>query len=327
MKWHIEKIINFNQNQLWDKGYSHFGFHDYFGKQYILDYENNWVGCYNKNHQLAWTIGPKRVKKSHCHLMVDILKPVYLSGNKKDELLISSSGNKRIYKVKPNKREVQLLIDGHALGMKDIGNCVYDHNDCIWINEITGCRIWNFNQNGEVIQSIGNGKSGFQRKTVSYHETQFNWIYDMKCGPDGNIYVLDSKNYAVRKLELKTQLVHTIIGTGIAGYEGDGSDASLATLGGNSKRQFDGPWSIALDEENNIFIGDTQNHVGRMVLKKNNIISTIAGKKEIIKGKRNPICEINPLNLNLPLICSMDYYNGRLYIPEWEGDLIILKRK
>jgi hypothetical protein len=84
---------------------------------------------------------------------------------------------------------------------------------------------------------------------------------------------------------------------------------------------------LSLDELNNIYIGDTQNHVVRMVDRETNIIRTIAGKPNIIPGKRNEPHEKDPFQLNLPLICSLDYYDGRLYIPEWNGELIVLKRK
>lgn len=63
-----------------------------------------------------------------------------------------------------------------------------------------------------------------------------------------------------------------------------------------------------------------------MVEKKTNIISTIAGNHEAKTHKRNNPNEKDPLNLNLPKICSMDYYNGCLFIPEWDGDLIVLEK-
>ena len=42
--WKVEKIINYEENKNWGDGFSHLGFHDYFGNQYGLDYDNNWVG-------------------------------------------------------------------------------------------------------------------------------------------------------------------------------------------------------------------------------------------------------------------------------------------
>jgi hypothetical protein len=83
----------------------------------------------------------------------------------------------------------------------------------------------------------------------------------MRKGNDGNIYVLDSKNYSIRMMDLKNETVTLIAGNGEAGYSGDGGDVLNATFGSSSNTQFDGPWSLALDEFDNIYIGDTQNHV------------------------------------------------------------------
>jgi hypothetical protein len=56
-------------------------------------------------------------------------------------------------------------------------------------------------------------------------------------------------------------------------------------------------------------------------------ISTIAGKNHVEPYARNTPLETDPLNLNLPKICSMDYYDGCLFIPDASYDLIILEKK
>ena len=53
----------------------------------------------------------------------------------------------------------------------------------------------------------------------------------MRRGPDGNIYVLDSRNFAIRLIDLKTHVVKTIAGMGKTGYDGDNGDALNATFG------------------------------------------------------------------------------------------------
>ena len=146
------------------------------------------------------------------------------------------------------------------------------------MHEIEGCRIWRFNLSGEPIQVLGNGQPGFQAGTVPFESAQFSWIYDLRLGPDGNIYVLDSKNFCVRRIDLHQGTVSLVAGTGKTGYSGDGRPALDATLGSNPTVHFDGPFSLSLDEEGNIFIGDTYNQVLRMVEHDTQRISTIAGK-------------------------------------------------
>ena len=179
---------------------------------------------------------------------------------------------------------------------------------------------------GRPLQTLGARYPGFQVEEVPFEQAQFSWIFDLRRGPDGNIYILDSLNFSVRKLDLQNRMVSTVAGTGRAGFSGDGGDARLATLGQDRQEYFGGPWSLSLDEAGNLFIGDTQNHVVRMVERATNLISTIAGKTEAVPGLRNDPKETDPLKLNLPRICSLDYWDGRLFIPEWDGDLVVLRR-
>jgi hypothetical protein len=148
----------------------------------------------------------------------------------------------------------------------------------------------------------------------------------LRRGHDGNLYVLDSNNFAVRKLDLQQRVVSTIVGTGQGGYSGDEGDACKATLGHSPSERCGGPWSLSLDEAGNIYIGDTQNHVVWMVKRATNVIRTIAGKPHVTPGLRNSPAETDPLNLNLPKICGMEYWNGRLFVPEWSGDLVVLAK-
>ena len=64
-----------------------------------------------------------------------------------------------------------------------------------------------FDPDGQPVLTLGNGESGFQAEDVSFNEVQFSWVYDIRCGSDGNIYVLDSRNFVVRKIDLRREVV------------------------------------------------------------------------------------------------------------------------
>jgi len=125
-------------------------------------------------------------------------------------------------------------------------------------------------------------------------------------------------------------VVNTIAGTGKAGYEGDGGDALRATFGSDPAARFDGPISLSLDEEGNVFVGDRMNHVVREVHRKSGIIKTVAGNHNSVKGIGSDLEEKDPLKLNLPEISSMDYWDGQLFIPTdlspEVGELAVLRR-
>ena len=329
--WIIDRIVHFGPDDLVKNGLTHFGFHDRSGKHYAIFHEKHFLGLIGKKGELEWTLAADQIFKGVANIPVRLNWPMYIDSLDDGCLIVSNFGDANLYRVDAKRREAELFVEGKRIGMKDAGNCVVDDENTVWVNEVTGCKIWRFNSEGKLKLTLGDGTPGFQNESVNFKEVRFNWIYDIRRGPEGNIYVLDSKNFAVRMIDLQNCLVQTIAGTGQPGYSGDNGDALNATFGGDPSARFDGPISLSVDEESNIFVGDRQNHVVRMIRKKTNTIETIAGNHYAVKGKINNLAETDPLKLNLPEISSMDYYNGYLFVPTditpKEGDLAVLTRK
>lgn len=290
------------------------------------DYFRHWVGRLGKDDEFLWTAGVRPDVTTGFHMDADFVRPMFLTESPDGSLLISCDGSARIFRLDLNARAVRLFVDAGALGLKDISSTVHDEQGDLWVSEVTGCRIWHLDPGGRVIETVGDGQPGFQTESVPFGRARFGWIYVMKKGPDGRLYVLDSTNFAVRRIDVRGRTVQTIVGTGRPGYTGDGGDAKQATLGGNSGEQFDGPYGLCVDEQGNLFIADTGNHVVRMVDASTNVISTIAGRPDVVAHRRNDPHQADPLELNLPKLSALDYHDGRLFVPEWDGDLIILKR-
>ena len=328
--WVVDRIVHFGAEDLVKNGVSHFGFHDRNGKHYVIFHQKHFLGLIGRRGQLEWTSAAQQILEGTPNITATLNFPMYIDNLNDDTLVVSNFGDAQLYRISVEEKKAELFVDGLGIGMKDAGNCVVDNENTVWVNEVEGCRIWRFDSAGKPILTLGDGTPGFQTSTVDFSEARFNWIYDIRRGPDGNIYVLDSKNFAVRMIDLKRQVVLTVAGTGKPGYEGDNADALNATFGSDPKARFDGPISLSLDEGGNIFVGDRQNHVVRMIHKKFNTIETIAGNRNSVKGKSNNLETTDPLKLNLPEISSMDYYDRHLFVPTditpEEGDLAVLKR-
>lgn len=329
--WTVDKIVHFGMNDLVKEGHCHFGFHDRNGKHYAIFHQKHFLGLMGRKDELKWTLAPDQILEGIPNISANLSYPMYIDNLDDGSLVVSNFGDARLYRVDVVKEKAELFIDGMRIGMRDAGNCVVDQENTVWVNEVTGCKIWRFDSAGKHILTLGDGVAGFQKDSVDFDEARFNWVYDIRRGPDGNIYVLDSRNFAVRIIDLKRCSVRTLAGTGRPGYGGDNGTAENATFGGDPTARFDGPISLSIDEEGNIFVGDRQNHVVRMIHKKTNIIRTIAGNHFAVSGKSNNPLETNPLKLNLPEISSMDYYDGHLFVPTditpEEGDLTVLTRK
>ena len=330
--WEIERIINFDfeSGDLCKDGFVHFGFHDREGKQYAVEHQKRFLGPVGENDKLKWTVANRTVFEGVPNIVAELRYPMYVDSMPDGTLVCSNFGNNRLYRIDVGKMEAKLLVDGSALGMKKVGNCVVDDEECVWVNEVEGCRVWRFDSTGKPVLTLGDGEPGFQPAVADFDEARFNWIYDIRRSPEGNICVLDSKNFAVRMIDIKNRRVYTLAGTGKGGYEGDGGDARFATFGSSPEEHFDGPISLSLDEEGNIYVGDRYNHVVRMIHRKTGIIRTIAGNHQIIDGQKNNPNETDPLKVNLPKISSMDYHSGRLFVPtditSGLGDLIVLRK-
>jgi hypothetical protein len=302
--WRVIDVANFGDTPV-IKGTTQFGFHVYTGEYYCMHYERGYIGLI-ENDGLIWTAGEDDPGLAPAHYFLKLTTPKYVSrAFNQDVLLIAEAQG--VYAMNITSRQFSRLIDKDKAGILDLGNCVFDRNDHIWINDIRGCRVYHFDPDGSLIHTLGKAEAGFQSGTVSFGDVLFNWIYDLRLGADGNVYVLDSKNFAVRKINISEKTITTICGDGVGGYSGDGGDAKSARLGSSPGEFFDGPWAISIDEKNNIFIGDTQNHAVRMIDGETNTIETILP---------NEACS----DLVFEKICSMDYYRGTLYIPDWRKD-------
>jgi len=327
MKWRIKRIFNFSADRPWQEGYAHFGFHGGSGAQYLLQYDEHWLGCLTAEDEWLWTAGAVDRGLSRVHIPFGIKHPHYITELPDGSLLVSSNGTNEIWCVRPDQGAAEVFADTARLGFRDIGNCVYDGVSSVWAHEIEGCRVWQLDLAGRPLRVLGRGEPGFQAETVPFAEARFHWIYDLRLGLDGDLYVLDSRNYCVRRIEVERGTVSLVAGTGNPGPAADGIPALEATFGSDPSARFDGPFSLSLDEAGNVFVGDTCNHLVRMVDRATGIISTIAGTAVAETRVRNNPAETDPLKLNLSKICSMDYYGRRLFIPDWSDDLIVLEKE
>lgn len=330
--WAVARVIHFAPGAFVNDGLAHFGFHGRSGRYYAIDHRRHFLGLVGADGRPEWTVAAEPVFPAVPNISAALAFPMYVDTLPDGTLLVSNFGNARLYRIDVAHMAATLLVEGHGLGLVDMGNSVVDQEGSIWVNEVTGCRVWRFDQDGNVLTVLGNGTPGFQISSATFEEVRFSWIYDLRPGPGDRLYVLDSRNFALRVIDIERGRVETIAGTGQPGYAGDGGNAREATFGGDPAAKFDGPISLALDEAGNAYIGDRHNHVVRMIERANGTITTIAGRPTADDDLPNDPRESDPLRLNLPQISSLDYWDGRLFVPtdlrgEVGGDLVVLRRR
>ena len=123
------------------------------------------------------------------------------------------------------------------------------------------------------------GYSGDNGQATSAYLNHPNGICISVCG--SYLYIADTFNHRIRKVNLATGSINTISGSGNTGYSGDGGAATSALLFL--------PRAVAVDNSNRLYISDTENCVIRKVTESDNssIITTIAGNGSVTGGYYN----------------------------------------
>lgn len=85
----------------------------------------------------------------------------------------------------------------------------------------------------------------------------------------GNVFVADSRNHRIRRIDAITRVISTIAGTGSPGYSGDLGDAGRAGL--------NLPQGLSVDAGGNLLLADRQNHRVRRIDAVTHQITTVAG--------------------------------------------------
>ena len=161
---------------------------------------------------------------------------------------------------------------------------------------------------GKQLQRIaGNGLIGYSGDGGPATKATFNWPHEVRSDAMGHLYIADTRNHVIRKVDAdtgvvttlagngspgfagdgkrgteiqfkqphsvvldgETKTIHHVAGSGIKGYTGDGGPPRLAT--------FKGPKGLVLDHQGRILVVDTENHAVRRIDLSLNRVDTVLG--------------------------------------------------
>jgi hypothetical protein len=88
-------------------------------------------------------------------------------------------------------------------------------------------------------------------------DVQLNLPGDLAFGPDHKLYIADTGNHVIRRVDLQTGIVERVAGTGQRGFGGD--------LGPPLEAQLDSPYGLAFDAAGSLYIADTLNNRIRVI--------------------------------------------------------------
>ena len=198
-----------------------------------------------------------------------LVEPNGLALEGKHALLIADVGGNRIRRVDLRTGRITTVCgtgrqeetgDGDLAKDASINGAravAADPDGNIYICERSGNRIREIDHRTGIIRTIsGNGKAGYSGDGNASILASFNGPKWIEVGDRGTLFVVDTENHCVRRIDPDTGVVTTLIGNGKIGYAGDGSVGQKAKL--------NRPHGCCL-HEGVLYVADTENHRIRAV--------------------------------------------------------------
>jgi sugar lactone lactonase YvrE len=105
---------------------------------------------------------------------------------------------------------------------------------------------------GTVDALAGTGDAGFAGDGGQAKAAKLRGPRDLEIGPEGDLYIADTDNGAVRAVNLTTGIIRTVVGTGELGVD---DEEQLPATQTHLRR----PFGIAFDPDGNLYVMDTLN--------------------------------------------------------------------
>ena len=200
---------------------------------------------------------------------------------------IADANNRRIREVSAATGVINTVAGNGGFCFPFVGSCgdsepavqatfflilgvAVDSNGNIFITDAGVNKVRRVDAATGIITTIaGNGFPGFSGDGGPAIDAELNFPFGINVDGAGNLFIGDTFNNRIRRVDAITGIITTVAGNGIAGRSGDGGPATSASL--------NFPLNAAVDSSGNLYIADGFNDVVRYVAASDQIITTIAG--------------------------------------------------
>lgn len=206
-------------------------------------------------------------------------------------LYIADTGNNRIRKI--DTSGTVTTVAGTLPYNQPWGVAVSSKDDSLYVADFGSNRILKVDTSGTSTVVAGTGAAGYGGDGGAATTATLSKPSGVVIDPADNVYIADSENNAVRKVNRASGKISTLAGNGTAVFGGDGFNANLAGLYK--------PYSVYLDSIGNLFISD------RLDLRIREVSATVAGIQypTMKEGKTSaPIAQTVENDGNAPLNLS-----------------------
>jgi sugar lactone lactonase YvrE len=189
--------------------------------------------------------------------------PVAVAVDAEGRIYIADAGNNRVRRVDLDGTIVTIAGTGARGFAGDEGPAIeaaldtpaalaFDKEGHLLIADMGNHRLRRVDlSSGTIVTIAGKGTPGSGGDGGAAKDAELNTPGGLAVDADGTIYIADSGNHRVRKIGGDGN-ISTVTGTGIAGFGGDGTLASAATV--------NFPTGLAIASDGHLVIADTFNH-------------------------------------------------------------------
>ena len=190
---------------------------------------------------------------------------------------------------------------------------IFGPDGALYFCDLDNQRIRRFDPKTRAVTTIaGSGEKGYKGDGGPATQAALNMPHEIQFDRAGNLYIAERDNHVIRKVEMKSRIISTVAGTGLAGFDGDGGPGVKAQL-----RQ---PHSIGLDRDGTLLICDIGNQRIRRLHLDTGIIETYAGTGEAAETPDGAPVSGTPLRGPRTMAITPD---GDLYLALREGNAIL----
>ena len=122
---------------------------------------------------------------------------------------------------------------------------------------------------GNITTVAGDGGLAYMGDGMAATHASFAVPLGVAVDASGNLYISDTGNNRIRRIDANSEEVSTIAGDGVSGLNGDGGPSILSEVSS--------PSAIALDGAGNLFFADTGNDVIRRIDRLSGLITSVVG--------------------------------------------------
>lgn len=188
----------------------------------------------------------------------------------------------------------------------------FDKSGNLFIAEYGSHSIRKISPDGLISTIAGNGQEGFAGDGGPSNKSQLAHPHSLVVAPNGDIYIADTGNRRVRKIDAKTNIITTIAGTGEKGFAGDNGPAD--------KAQFGEIYCVCFDAKfEKLYLADLDNRRIRAVDLRTGIVTTVAGNGR--KGIPEDGADATAAPLIDPRAVAVDADNN-VYVLERSGNAL-----